>query len=361
MAKWPAGVRPRGRGIQIRIWRHGKLAYSETLPGDPYKKADLASAVKRRDELLARQKLGLPLFEGDSGRRTFEDVAQRYLIGLASLGIDALTINTYTNQLNNHWTGVFGGWPVDEISTGHIKEALAEMDLAQKTKKNLLIPLSGVFGHAGIIPNPAQGITFGKRQKAPVERYRPMERDKVLAKLEGQDRLYFALLFATGLRPGEACALEWADWDGDQLSITKQITKGRHKAATKTRKARMVYVPQWVRPLLLNHSTRWEGGYIFQNTEGNPFSSTRTLNRAWKKAHQRARVPVRAPYACRHTRAAELLSLGVTPADAASQLGHSVQVFLDVYSEFIVEYADRQDFSRFEPTAQPQTEITEKS
>ncbi len=42
--------------------------------------------------------------------------------------------------------------------------------------------------------------------------------------------------------------------------------------------------------------------------------------------------------------------MGVAPADAASQLGHSPQVFLNTYSEFIVEYATRQDFSRFEPS-----------
>jgi hypothetical protein len=41
--------------------------------------------------------------------------------------------------------------------------------------------------------------------------------------------------------------------------------------------------------------------------------------------------------------------MGVHPADAAGQMGHSVQVFLDTYSEFIVEYAEKQDLSRFEP------------
>lgn len=349
MANWPVGIRPRGKGIQIRIWRNGKLAYTETVKGNPYKAADLASAVRRREELLARQRLGLPLFEGDIGKTIFDDVAQRYL---NTLDIDPETVNKYTNQLNAYWVPVFSGWPVQDISSRHVRDALGNLDLAQKTKKNILIPLSGVFGYAGVIPNPASGVKFGKRKKAPVERYRPAERDKVLDKLEGQYRVYFALLFATGLRPGEACALEWSDWDGEQLHINKQITRGKLKARTKTFEDRKVYVPQWVRPLLLNHSTRFEGGYIFQNSEGNPYRQTRYLNRAWEKAHKRARVRLRVPYTCRHTRAAELLSLGVAPADAASQLGHSVQVFLETYSEFILEYADRQDFSRFEPAAQ---------
>lgn len=348
MAQWPKGIRPRGRGIQIRVWRNGKLAYSETLKGDPYKAADLASAVKRRDELLARQRLGLPLFEGDIGKTTFTDMAQRYL---NTLDIDPETVNKYTNQLNRYWNPYFASWPVQEITSRHIKDVLGDFDLAQKTKKNILIPLSGVFGYAGVVPNPASGVKFGKRRKAPVERYRPAERDKVLDALKGQDKVYFALLFATGLRPGEACALLWTDWDGEQLHISKQITRGRLKTRTKTFEDRKVYVPQWVRPILLKHTTRFDGGYIFQNSQGNPYRQTRYLNKAWEAAHKRARVRLRVPYTCRHTRAAELLSMGVAPADAASQLGHSVQVFFDTYSEFIAEYSDRQDFSRFEKTS----------
>jgi integrase len=274
---------------------------------------------------------------------------------LNSLDIDEQTIRGYRNQIKAYWLPVFDGWPVDEIATSHIKDALAALDLAQKTKKNILIPLSQIFTYAGVIPNPATGVKFGKRKTPPVERYRPEERDKVLARLEGQDKLYFALLFATGLRPGEACALQWADWDGDQLHISKQITRGKKKARTKTFADRRVYVPQWVRPLLLAHSTRFEGGYIFQNQHGQAVRQTRYLNRAWEKAHKAARVRLRVPYVCRHTRAAELLSMGVPAADAAQQMGHSVQMFLNTYSEFIVEYAGRQDFSRFEQPTERDT------
>jgi len=57
----------------------------------------------------------------------------------------------------------------------------------------------------------------------------------------------------------------------------------------------------------------------------------------------------RIPYCCRHTRAAELLSKGVMPARAAKELGHSVEMFLNVYSEFIEEYSD-EDVSLLEGT-----------
>lgn len=348
MAKWPVGIRPSGKGIRIRIWRNGRLAHSETVEGDPYSPADLASAVKRRDELTARLRLGLALTPDDGdGIRLFEDVAQDYLNTHVA---DEQTVTRYANILNRNWMPHYAGWPITEITAKDIKARLSELPVSVKTRKNILIPLRGVLSHAEINPNPAAGIRFQKRQKPPVERYRPSERDALLDRLEGQDKVYFALLFATGLRPGEACGLLWEDYDGEQLSVTKQITMGRLKASTKTYERRKVYVPKWVRPLLNNHETRFKEGHIFLNTEGGPVKQTRYFNRAWRKAHKKARVPYRVPYTCRHTRAAELLSIGINPADAASQLGHSTEMFLRTYSEFIQEYAKDQSFDRFEAT-----------
>lgn len=357
MAKWPPGIRPSGKGIRVRIWRKGQLVHSETIEGNPHSKADLASAVKYRDTLTARLKLGLSLTpEDDEGIRLFEDVAQDYLNTHIA---DEDTVTKYANMLNRHWMPHYAGWPVTEITAKDIKARLAEMEVAIKTKKNILGPLRGVLGHAELNPNPAAGIRFKKRQKPPVERYRPQERVGLLDNLEGQDKVYFALLFATGLRPGEACGLLWEDYDGEQLSVTKQITRGKLKASTKTYERRRVYVPKWVRPLLNNHATRFKEGHIFLNTEGGPVKQTRYFNRAWVKAHKKARVPYRVPYTCRHTRAAELLSIGINPADAASQMGHSTEMFLRTYSEFIQEYAQDQSFDRFEVTDKKPTKSEE--
>ena len=86
------------------------------------------------------------------------------------------------------------------------------------------------------------------------------------------------------------------------------------------------------------------GGYIFVNSLGAHYRDTDVFNDAWRAAHRRARIP----YTCRHTRAAELLSTGVDPADAAKQLGHTVEMFLRTYSEWIEEYHQNRDKLRFE-------------
>ena len=67
----------------------------------------------------------------------------------------------------------------------------------------------------------------------------------------------------------------------------------------------------------------------------------REINQSWRKAHEECDIPYRIPYTCRHTRAAEMLSAGILPAVAAAQLGHSMEMFLRVYSEFLESYEDQ--------------------
>jgi integrase len=278
-------------------------------------------------------------------RKTIAQAAQDYM---NTLEAKRTTHISYENILNQYWMPTIGDWPAKEVTTNKLKDVLAALTVSSKTKKNILIPIKGVLDHAGIRPNPASGITFKKQQKPIVERYTPEQRDKLLNALQGQCKLYFAILFGCGLRPGEALALQWSDYDGSELNISKQITKRRLEPSTKTNIRRAVYAPSWVRSLLNEHPTRFEGEYIFVNTKGGPYLDTDVFNAQWKAAHKKARAPYRIPYTCRHTRAAELLSTGIGPADAAKQMGHSVEMFLRIYSEYIEEFSKDQDRSRFE-------------
>jgi len=342
----PRGIRLRPTGIQIRISSGKRYIYEETIPCSNIRPRDIASAVKKRDELKARLRLGLPLTEEIPGTtNSFLNIAQDYL---NTLDVKHSTMLSYENILNLYWIPEFGLWPVDQISLSSIKRVLANLAITNKSKKNILIPLRGALDHAELSPNPASGIKIKRTQTPPVDRYSITERDKILQQLSGQALVYFTLLFGTGLRPGEALALTWADYDGEELAITKQIVRRKHVPSTKTSYRRKVYVPDRVKAALNNHITRFSGKHIFLNSIGGPYLDTDIFNQAWKKAHTRARIPYRIPYTCRHTRAAEMLSMGIDPADAARQLGHSTEMFLRVYSEWMEEYAGHKDNSRFE-------------
>jgi integrase len=325
----PVGIRARDGGFQIRIRRTGFQDITETIKGTS--KAALATAVARRKEILERLNVGLSAsLPKAPGSRLFHDVAQRYLHTLQAR--DA-TKREYHRILNGWWMGL-AYFPMSEITAEQIKEILADMNVSSKTKKNRLIPLYGVFDHCEI-PHPK--IKLLKSQPPGVDRYTPKERKKLLSKLSGQELVYFALLFATGMRPGEALALQWSDYVDGRISITKSISK-RQLGNTKNSIRRRVYVPTWVRPILNAHTTRFNGGHIFTNSLGTACLDTDIFNQAWKVAHEKARLSYRIPYTCRHTRAAEMLSLGVVPARAAKELGHSTEMFYRVYSEFLDEY-----------------------
>jgi len=348
---WPKGIRPSGNGLRIRIWRKGKLVHSETILCNPHNAGDLKSAIKRREYLTSRQRLGLPLSENDDAEhQLFFEAAQDYM---NTLDAKYSTQLSYENILNKHWIPVFGKLPASEISRQAIKRALAALNVTNKTKKNVLIPLRGVLAHAEVMPNPADGIRFKKTQSPPVDRYTPREREKLLSVLDGQELLYFAMLFGCGFRPGEALALRRSDFDGEEITVSNQVTRRRLEKYTKTSRRRKVYVPTWVRAVIDAQPVRIDSDYFFVNSLGGFYKDTDVFNAAWQSAHKKKRIPYRIPYTCRHTRAAELLSLDVGPADAANQLGHSVEMFLRTYSEFIEEYAKNKDKSRFEPAQAP--------
>lgn len=386
---WPTGVKPRGRGLEISIWKGRRRIYSEIIPCDPYNAADRAAAVRRRDDKLARYRSGLPIHDdqpGHKGGQVFSEVAQRYL---NSLQVSQGETKLHTRYLNNYWMAEFGNWMVVDVTTARIKEVLAGMGVKIKTQQNRLQPLRGVLDHAGVNPNPARGITWPrskrKQQKDRVDRYLPKQRDSLIVRLDKmadhfaalaqdkptvpniskahwscQARVYFPLLLATGLRPGEALGLDWADYNGEFLNVATQRSDSAEKGHTKTGERRTVYVPQWFRARLESHSTRFADGPIFIGQKGKALAYTDRLNEIWQTAHKKERIPYRIPYVCRHTRAAELLSRGVSPAEGAQELGHSVQMFLQIYSEFIEEYRGARDYSRFESEAIDRTNTTQK-
>lgn len=359
--KWPAGIRPARAGIQIRV-RRGGYNYEKTLPGDANKKGDLASAVRHRNEVISRIDLGLPLYaEERTAVSTFADDMQRYLDSLTDLAFS--TVEGYVRDFNSFWLPVFGRHITQEITRHEIERVMNSWPVSTKTKINRLIPLRGVFEAARISPNPALEIRLQKRKKGAnknqVERFLPEERSAIMDELsnhaEPQIPAYFALLFGCGLRPsGEPLGLQWVDYDGEEIYIHRTIVRRKFKSTTKTDMARRVYVPSWVRPYIDRLPSRFKDGHLFLNSFDRPCMDADPFNDAWnaafatKRLRRDLKIRHRDPYTCRHTRAAEMLSMGVKPGKAAGQLGHSLKMFFDTYAEFIDQYDQEKDNIKLE-------------
>lgn len=334
---------------RVRIQSKGRTVFDKTLDCSFHTKSGISKAIKVRDDIKQRLSLGIGVGDnGEEGLHLFSIGCQEYmdeLEGARSTHLD------YESIINTWWLPAFGNMIAEDITPRMIKQVLASKPTGRKRKKNALSVLKGVFDHLSVLPNPASFKIkkTDEDQRKPVQRYSVAERNALLSALEGEYQLYFTLLFACGLRPaGEVLALRWEDYDGQRLTINKTISRRHLKNSTKTYSARRVVVPTWAREILHSHHTRDRGEWIFLNQDGNRYTKPDRFNAEWKRVSKELNIPYRIPYVCRHTRAAELLSTGVSSAEAASQLGHSLQMFLNTYSEWLEDYSMLSNLDRFE-------------
>lgn len=344
--RWPKCISDNDGRPRIRIQQKSKIVYDETLQTSINTKSGLAEAVRVRDTVKSRLALGLSATASDdSEKHLFSEIAQEYmnqLKGQLSTHLD------YESAINSWWMPVFANRIAEEITTKDIRKVLNTRSVSTKRQRNVLIPLRGIFDYIDLRPNPAQFKIKKTEQRSTVERYSPDERSALLSALEGENLLYFALLLGCGLRPGgEPLGLHWPSYDGRTLDIHQTVVRRKLKPTTKTYVARKVVVPNWVKPILENHPTRFMNGPIFLNSHDRLYKDSDKFNAAWKQAHKTTDIRYRVPYVCRHTRAAELLSTGVEPIEASRQLGHSLEMFNRVYSEFIEAYCKPKDPDRF--------------
>lgn len=168
---------------------------------------------------------------------------------------------------------------------------------------------------------------------------------------------YGAMLGLAGLRPSEATALKVSDltlpeegWGMARLrnSITKTSSRyadenGLSERGLKKRKVDAVRsVP--LAPELVQHLRRHlveypsTDGYVFSNNRGGRLTSSHfstTFAYAVRAVFPEGPLSNITPYTLRHAAGSAFLKAGVSPADVAERLGHSVAVLLAVYSQVI--------------------------
>lgn len=153
---------------------------------------------------------------------------------------------------------------------------------------------------------------------------------------------YFGAKFFTGLRTSESLAQQWTwlDTRRHQLAVSEAIVLGEHKRNTKTNHVRIIELSSRAQDFY-----RAQKAHTFMLPEGWIFCDPKTGTRwvddwtprrmYWAPALKRLGIRYRSPYQTRHTYATMMLMAGVTPAFAARQMGHSIQMFLNTYARWI--------------------------
>lgn len=356
--KLPTGVRFIGTSIEINFQVKGNR-YQIILPY-PQTPAGITASVRTRSELIAKAKLGI-LTEADIAKAKgeevveapsgllFQDFAQKFLkYSSANIQIK----KEYRNMLMNKWMPIFALMPIESITTAMLREAIDDYGFENaKTKNNNLIPLRGVFELAleeGIISkNPMLPI---KNDKVQEDEPDPFTKEEMLAMLKwlkanmkGDDISYynyFEVAFFTGCRPSELLALQWkTDFDkfNKTLAITKSRVRGLNKRVTKTHTARNIHLhDRAYQALLRQYKITGNQDYIFICPDSHePFYDDRPPRRRLKQAMKELGIRYRRVYNTRHTYATLLLTSGVNPFFASSQMGHSLQMMLKRYAKWI--------------------------
>jgi len=352
---YPPGIRPRGNRIQIRYTVDGKR-FEETLDIRPTR-SGIADAVRVRRDRIQSVRFGTG---GPVRQDYFERVAQAWLDAFDG---KRSTRDAYRDSLNIYWAALRG-----RLLAGITVQDLIALDDAiewpsDKTRSNALIPLRQVFNHAVargyITSNPAAGLR-GRRQVASggADPYSAQERDTLLHWLRshaaGSAYAYFHTAFHTGMRTGELIALRWEDLTGRALMVRRAYVR-REETTTKTNRPRRVLLLPSTLEVLNALPRPIKGGHIFTNQYGRSYESGYHLNKVFRKAHKATGVRHREGlYKWRHTYASLALIAGVRPALVAAQLGHSLQMLMNVYAAYVPQEDDAAELAKMETDKSPQ-------
>jgi integrase len=148
---------------------------------------------------------------------------------------------------------------------------------------------------------------------------------------EAQYRVLFALLAGSGLRIGEALALEVADLKDNTISVTKSLWESNIGTPKTAAGCREVDLADNLVELLCAHIGRRVSGFIFQTTAGTPLSQRNVLGRQLHPALKAIGREVFGFHAFRRFRVTHLRKQRVPEDLIRFWMGHANKTVTDEY------------------------------
>lgn len=256
-------------------------------------------------------------------------------------GVQKGTTDKYRAYVKNDIAPVIGELPLSSVTEHSIARWVQSLEGSGKTIQNKHAFLSGALGAAvrakRIPSNPCEGRRLPRTNKVEMVFLSPDEFGTLLHYMPERWRPLTDFLISTGMRFGEATALQVGDIDLDLK--TARITRAwkysgkydRPIGTPKSRKGtRTINLPDRAIKAMGDLSGRELDEYIFTNTVGNPVRSQLYGNTGWIPAVKKAtakdadpRLP-RKPriHDLRHSCASWMLNAGVPIIVVSNHLGH---------------------------------------
>lgn len=289
--------------------------------------------------------------EADALEMTLDQWADRHLASLTNVTPGTLT--TYRRIYTRVWSPTLGHYRLSQLNRELIARAVQQVPGSDKTVKNAwgvlatMLKVAVADGH--LARSPAVGIKLAKRTGHEKTEHRYLteaEFWQVLRDTPEHWRPLIAMLGGTGMRWGEAAALEVGDVDLDHMTV--RITKAEKwdpSTATRTvgppktaKSKRTITLPNEVLdylPPVMEGRKRNER--LFLPPNGGPLRHMTFYRDIWrKKSTANIDAPKPRLHDLRHSHVAWLMAAGAREPVIQARLGHEkITTTIDVYGHLM--------------------------
>lgn len=196
-----------------------------------------------------------------------------------------------------------------------------------------------------LIPlNPCNDATPPRPPKANVQALEVQQVKTLLAAAEDTDLYALWVMLATsGIRIGEALALQWDDLnlDARTLRVSGTLTRNGIGSVKTNTSRRTIKLPKMTVDALREHHCNGSA-FVFSTSKGTAINVCNLRNRIWKPLLVRASLPTDTHIHClRHSAITLLLSRGVPVKVVSEMAGHAhVSITLAVYQSVLPHMQD---------------------
>lgn len=329
--------RARGTGSIFQVRRRGKVVWVARVPVGGKTRGGHTRYREISDASQAKLVERLKRLEPPGDSTTLAEWCERWLD--ASRARDS-TRDNYRYTVRNYIAPTLGHIRVSALSHTHCDAAVRQWlgELGPGTTRLYLATLRACLNaaiRAGLIgSNPASQVKPPKVPRRTIEPMPPQDISRLItAAMVRPNTWILALLAATGMRIGEALALDVGDYDPRTglLTINKTWTRQHGSRAPKSENGnRVIRVPESARPALVRAIAGRTTGPLFQRHQGQRWRP-QAVREAFDRLQERLGLVRRNPHQLRHSFASLLVASGESIADCARFLGDSTQTVIKNY------------------------------
>ena len=260
---------------------------------------------------------------------------------VASLSLKATTYGHYVNALESYVVPVFGRSEIARIERYEVESFFATQatKYSRSTIRSMRISLGLLLSFAvrngWLKEDPSKGVKLPRAENCAGRRVHrrvlsPSQTTSIAEKLSEPYATLVLFLAVTGLRIGEAIAIQWSDFEGDVLHVQRRMYDGKVDATKSRDSKRRIPIP----PALLERmkTLGTTGEWIFHARGGVPLNPGNSLRRYIRPVAQELNIDLGGWHDFRHTVATSMLRAGHGVKVVSELLGHSdVSITLRTY------------------------------